>query len=92
MKSVIQGNLGKERTIYCLKAYGMAWTAACNARTPAQLWRKLKASPEDRRIHLNHGNMVILADRFPVIDPKPYWIRCFSAWYRKQSKTEGDWE
>ena len=92
MKSVIQGNVGKERTIFCLKAYSVAWKPSCNAYTPAELWRKLRAAGDGGRTHMNHGNMVILADKFPNIDPKPYWIRCFSAWFRKRGETSGDWE
>ena len=73
---------------------GVIYTPSARLMTPVDQCKNAEnvegANGKGHFINLKHGRMVTIAERFPKIDPRPCWTRC---WVQvKAPYAEDEWE
>ena len=90
-QSLLKLPADRGRTFTFARCITLAWEPKYSLTKSVTLFKRLYYNPATRGQHswlkMASFHMVILSDKFPNIDPKPYWIRHFNAW-----KTHGVWE
>ena len=90
-QSLLKLPADRGRTFTFCRCITLAWKPEYSLTKSVTLFKRLYYNPTTRDQHswlkMARFHMVILADKFPKIDPKPYWIRHFNAW-----KVQGVWE
>ena len=90
-QSLLKLPADRGRTFTFCRCLTLLWKPEYSLTKSVTLFKRLYYNPATRDQHswlkMASFHMVILSDKFPNIDPKPYWIRHFNAW-----KVKGVWE
>ena len=90
-QSLLKLPADRGRTFTFCRCLTLLWKPQYSLTKSVTLFKRLYYNPVTRDqqswLRMASFHMVILADKFPNIDPKPYWIRHFNAW-----KVRGVWE
>ena len=92
--SLLQCAIWNEKQHLFAAVRSVIYTPAARLTTPVEQYKNAEgvvdANGRGLYVTLRHGRMVTIAERFPKIDPRPYWIRY---WVQmKVPHTEDEWE
>ena len=92
--SLLQCAMWNEKQHLFAACKGVLCTPSARLMTPVDQFKKAEdvadANGKGLFVDLKHGRLITIAERFPKIDPRPYWIRY---WVQiKVPHTEDEWE